>query len=218
MDKLQTTIDVPTASRSKTGLLLGALLLSGTAHAEIYKYVHNGVTTYSAEKPLQGSFESLQPSCLLSYIGCELARSDWSHIELNHQAFKTLIEQSARTHAVDAALIRAVIHAESNFNQQAKSKAGAEGLMQLMPATQKLLRVSNPYSARENIDGGTRLLKQLLQKYGNNIKHAAAAYNAGESAVKRYHGVPPYEETQNYVRRVAELYSRYRSVIEWTHN
>ena len=179
----------------------------------IGKYdVNNGITTYSAEKPRRGAFESLQPDCLLSYIGCDLARSDWSHIKLHHHTFSQLIEQSARTHTVDAALIRAVIHAESAFNQQAKSKAGAEGLMQLMPATQKLLHVSNPYNAKQNIDAGTRLLKQLLNKYDNNIQHTAAAYNAGESAVKRYRGVPPYEETRNYVARVAQLYSRYQQI------
>ncbi len=196
-------------------LLFTALLLCSGAHAEIYKYVNNGITTYSEDKPDRGTFENLKPSCLLSYIGCEMARSDWSRIKLNIKSFNHLIEQSARTHAVDAALIRAVIHAESNFNRQAISKAGAEGLMQLMPATQKLLQVRNPFNASENIDGGTRLLKQLMKKYGNNITHATAAYNAGESAVKKYRGVPPYEETQNYVKRVAQLYSRYRGVIEW---
>ncbi len=193
-------------------LLLCALMISPALQAEVYKYVQNGVVTYSADKPGSGTFESLKPSCLLSYIGCEMARSDWSRIKLNHHSFNELIEQSARTHAVDAALIRAVIHAESNFDKRAKSKAGAEGLMQLMPATQKLLQVSNPFNARENINAGTRLLKQLLEKYGNNIKHAAAAYNAGERAVKKYRGVPPYEETQNYVARVAQLYSRYRQL------
>lgn len=187
-----------------------ALLFGNGAHAEVYKYQHNGVTTYSEERPQRGTFESLQPSCLRSNIGCELAHSDWSHIKLNPHAFKELIEQSARTHAVDAALIRAVIHAESNFNQQAVSKAGAVGLMQLMPETQRQLQVNNPYNATQNIDAGTRLLKQLLQKYGNNIKHAIAAYNAGESAVTKYRGIPPYAETQNYVRRVAQLYSRYQ--------
>lgn len=195
-----------------TLLLFTCALMSNAVEAEIYKYTHNGVTTYSADKPRRGAFESLKPSCLLSYIGCELARSDWSRIKLNLSAYKDLIEQSARAHAVDAALIRAVIHAESNFNHQARSKAGAEGLMQLMPATQKMLQVSNPFNARDNIDAGTRLLKQLLAKYGNNIRHAAAAYNAGESAVQRYRGIPPYEETQNYVQRVAQLYSRYRQM------
>lgn len=195
--------------------LIPFLLLCGSAHAEIYKYVNNGVTTYSEEKPVKGAFENLKPSCLLSYIGCEMARSDWSRIKLNIKSFNDLIDQSARNHAVDAALIRAVIHAESNFNKEAISRAGAEGLMQLMPATQKLLQVKNPFDPRENIDGGTRLLKQLMKKYGNNITHAAAAYNAGEGAVTKYRGVPPYEETQNYVKRVAQLYSRYRGVIEW---
>jgi soluble lytic murein transglycosylase-like protein len=188
----------------------GLTLFATTAQGEIYKYVHNGVVTYSANKPHRGSFESLKPSCLLAYIGCELARSDWSRVKLNLSAYKAMIDEAARTHGVDADLIRAVIHAESNFNQQAKSKAGAEGLMQLMPKTQRLLQVTNPYDARENIHAGTRLLKQLLKKYGSNIRFAAAAYNAGETAVERYRGIPPYEETQHYVQRVAQLYSRYR--------
>lgn len=191
--------------------------MSGAARAEIYKYVNNGVVTYSEEKPRHVTYERLQPNCLLSYISCEMAQSDWSHVKLNHDAYRDIVAQSARTHAVDAALIRAVIHAESNFNHKAISKAGAEGLMQLMPATQQLLRVGNPFNARENIDAGTRLLKQLLVKYNYNVQHAAAAYNAGEKAVEKYRGIPPYNETRNYVKRVEQLYSRYRSVIEWTH-
>lgn len=190
--------------------------MSGAARAEIYKYVNNGVVTYSEEKPRHVTYERLQPNCLLSYIGCEMAQSDWSHVKLNHDAYRDIVAQSAHTHAVDAALIRAVIHAESNFNHKAISKAGAEGLMQLMPATQQLLRVGNPFNARENIDAGTRLLKQLLVKYNYNVQHAAAAYNAGETAVEKYRGIPPYTETRNYVKRVVQLYSRYRSVIEWT--
>jgi hypothetical protein len=192
--------------------LCTALLFCHGAQAEVYKYISNGIVTYSADKPRRGAFESLTPGCLLSYIGCEQTSADWSRIPLNRHDFSHIIEQSARTHSVDAALIRAVIHAESNFNQQAISKVGAEGLMQLMPATQRLLQVSNPFNARENIDAGTRLLKQLLKKYGNNIKHAAAAYNAGESAVKQFQGIPPYKETKNYVQRVAQLYARYRQM------
>lgn len=195
-----------------TLLLSCALLAATTAHADIYKYVHNGVVTYSAEKPRHGAFESLQPSCLTSYIGCDLDLSDWNRVRLNHSAFKDLIEKSAKTHKVDASLIRAVIHAESNFNQSARSKAGAEGLMQLMPDTQKRLQVKRPFNAWENIDGGTRLLKRLLKRYGDNIRLAAAAYNAGTRAVQKYRGIPPYEETQNYVRRVSHLYSRYRQI------
>lgn len=199
-------------TRHRPLLVLGtALLFCHGAAAEVYKYVHNGVTTYSAEKPRRGAFDRLKPSCLLAYIGCEQARSDWSRIPLNRHAFSDLIEQSARSYAVDAALIRAVIHAESNFNLKARSRAGAEGLMQLMPATQQRLQVRNPFDARENIEAGTRLLQQLLQKF-KDIEHTAAAYNAGESAVQHYRGIPPYEETRNYVSRVAQLYARYREL------
>ncbi len=190
-------------------LLLSALLACSGARAEIYKYVNNGIVTYSEEKPRNAAYQELRPSCLFSYIGCNLARSDWSNVKLNHHSFRQLVDNSASAHKVDAALVRAVIHAESNFNHRARSKAGAEGLMQLMPRTQQLLKVSNPYNAQENIDAGTRLLKQLLKKYNNNIKLAAAAYNAGETAVQKYRGIPPYEETQNYVKRVSLLYSRY---------
>lgn len=198
------------SKRSLYSLLLAPLFFGNPVTAEIYKYTHNGVTTYSANKPQKGAFENLKASCLLSYTGCEMARSDWSRIKLNHKAYKALVTEIANTYAMDAALVRAVIHAESNFNRKAKSRAGAQGLMQLMPATQKSFKVRNPYDAKENITAGTKLLKQLLHKYGNNIKFATAAYNAGESAVAKYRGVPPYEETKNYVKRVAQLYSRYK--------
>ncbi len=199
-------------------IFLFALLCVTPVQAEIYKYVRNGVITYSADKPNRGAFENLKPSCLLSYIGCDLARSDWSRIKLNHTAYKTLIEQMAHKHDVSPALVRAVIHAESNFNHKAISRAGAEGLMQLMPTTQKKFNVRDPFNVWENIDGGTHLLKLLMKKYGNNIKHAAAAYNAGEGAVAKYRGVPPYEETQNYVARVETLYTRYSGGLKWSQN
>jgi len=178
---------------------------------EIFKYVAaDGTVTYSAFKPRTGAFEQIEPSCLLSYIGCDLARADWNHVPLNHTAYRQLILDVATRHKVDPALVRAMIHAESNFNHEALSRAGAQGLMQLMPETQKLFGVKNPYNVGQNVEAGTRLMKQLLVKYRNDIKFAAAAYNAGETAVERYRGVPPYEETQNYVRRVTQLYHRYR--------
>ncbi len=195
-------------------MLLAWLLLAGPLKAfgdEIFKYMAaDGTVTYSAFKPTSGAFEKLEPNCLLSYIGCDLARSDWSTVPLNLTAYQQLIADAARRHKVDPALVRALIHAESNFNHQALSRAGAQGLMQLMPETQRQFGVKNPYNEAQNIEAGTRLLKQLLVKYGNNVKIAAAAYNAGIDAVERYRGIPPYEETQNYVRRVTQLYSRYR--------
>ena len=201
-------------TRPRAAPLLALLLLAPAPHAtadEIYKYVAaDGTITYSAFKPPSGTYKRLEPSCLLSYIGCDLSHADWSRVPLNHTAYRQLIVEVATRHKVDPALVRALIHAESNFNQTALSRAGAQGLMQLMPETQRLFGVKNPYHVGQNIEAGTRLLKQLLVKYRNDIKLAAAAYNAGEKAVERYRGVPPYEETQNYVRRVTLLYSRYR--------
>lgn len=199
-------------NRRQTALLAARVLLTSgaPATAEIYKYVSNGVITYSATKPERGPFERIQPSCLTSYIGCELARSDWSRIPLNREAFSAQIGKLARRHGVDPALVRAVVHAESNFNPKARSRAGAQGLMQLMPQTQARLGMRNPFDVEQNLDGGIRLLKHLLGKYRYDIKLAAAAYNAGETSVARHGGVPPFRETRNYVRRVSQLYARYR--------
>lgn len=194
-------------------LCLGLTMAQPLAADEVYKYIaSDGTVTYSYLKPSSGSYKRLQPNCLLSYIGCAMSHADWSRVPLNRDAYQELIYEVATRHGVDPALVRALIHAESNFNNRALSRAGAQGLMQLMPNTQKRFGVSNPYNVGQNVEAGTRLLKSLLVRYQNNIKYAAAAYNAGEEAVEHYGGVPPYEETQNYVRRVTVLYARYRKV------
>lgn len=199
--------------------ILGACWLTlaiavGAAHASgIYKYVDsNGTVTYSAIKPRHGAFERIEPSCLTDYIGCKLAGSDWSRVPLNYTAYRKQIRAAAHRYGVDAALLRAVVHAESNFNRTATSKVGAQGLMQLMPKTQRKFGVTDPYDVKQNLSGGARLLKSLLVRYRNNIRFAVAAYSAGVGAVERYHGIPPYSETRNYVRRVVQLYSRYRNI------
>jgi soluble lytic murein transglycosylase-like protein len=117
------------------------------------------------------------------------------------------IEQAAARHNVDPNLVRAVVKVESNFNPNAVSRKGAMGLMQLMPSTARQLKVQNPFDPAQNVDAGVRHLKQLLESYGGDIKLTLAAYNAGAGAVSRSSGVPHYAETQNYVRRITNLYN-----------
>lgn len=205
-----------TTRRSPLGLWAVLLLATHTAVAtDIYKYTAaDGTVTYSAEKPRSGRYEKLEPSCLLSYLGCKLSGSDWSsRVALNHRDYHHPIRQAAERHGLEPALVRAVVHAESNFNHRAVSRAGAQGLMQLMPKTQRTLGVRNPYDVHQNLDGGSRLLKELLARYRNDLRLAAAAYNAGPDAVERYRGIPPYAETRNYVRRVTQLYARYKETL-----
>ena len=117
------------------------------------------------------------------------------------------IEQAAARHNVDPNLVRAVVKVESNFNPNALSRKGAMGLMQLMPSTARQLKVKNPFDPEQNVDAGVRHLKQLLESYGGDIKLTLAAYNAGAGAVARSSGVPHFAETQNYVRRITNLYN-----------
>ncbi|MGB8266996.1 MAG: lytic transglycosylase domain-containing protein [Candidatus Velthaea sp.] len=122
-----------------------------------------------------------------------------------------LVQQNATTWQVDPALVKAVIANESGFNANATSKVGARGLMQLMPATASSLGVRDAYDPAQNVAGGTRYLRGLLDRFNGDPKLAIAAYNAGPGAVEKYGGVPPYAETQNYVQNVLSSYDRYRA-------
>jgi soluble lytic murein transglycosylase-like protein len=126
--------------------------------------------------------------------------------------FSSLINQAAQKYNVNPALVQAVVKAESNFNPNATSSAGALGLMQLMPGTASDLGVNDPLDPAQNIDGGVRYISQLLKHYDGDVRLAVAAYNAGPGAVDRYNGIPPYQETQTYVNRVLGYFN---SNNEW---
>ena len=181
-----------------TALIGFVLIWTGPALAEIYYRIdENGVARFT-NAPTTPDYRLLQPGVLPSASRLTAASIDG------------LIEAFAAEHSIDSALIRAVIRAESNFNHRAVSRKGAQGLMQLMPATIWRLSVGDAFDPHENIGAGVRYLRQLLDQFQGDLTLALAAYNAGENAVLRYRGVPPYQETREYVKKVLSLYRRTR--------
>jgi soluble lytic murein transglycosylase-like protein len=190
-----------------------ALSIPLSVQAQVYKWVdENGIVTYSnIAPPKQQDFQVLRFPCYAADPKCRSV--SWEKIPLNTQAFRTEIRSASQFNAVDESLIRAIIHAESAYQADALSPKGAQGLMQLMPETQVELDVSNPFDPEDNIQGGARYLSQLMAEFDGDLELAAAAYNAGSNAVYKYGGVPPYDETQEYVRRVKILYRRYGQAL-----
>lgn len=135
-------------------------------------------------------------------------QSSAAAIRKTAENFQPHIRANSRRYSVEEALILSVITAESCFIQRARSHKGAQGLMQLIPATAKRFGVRDSYLPSQNIQGGTRYLRFLMKRFSGNMRYAVAAYNAGEGAVDRYGGIPPYRETQEYVRRVMAVYNR----------
>ncbi len=175
---------------------------------KIYKYRSaNGVLSFTDAKPHDVSYEIVKFEC---YACRPRSSVNWRNTPLNLTAYAQLVKQAANQHEVDPALVRALIHAESAFNPAAVSSAGAQGLMQLMPATAASLGVDNALDAQQNIRGGVKHLADLLLSFNGDSRLAVAAYNAGEGAVRKYGGIPPYAETQVYVERVAILRQRYQ--------
>jgi len=193
------------------GLFLLAAVPS-MLQADVYKWVdENGVVTFTnIAPPSDQNYQVLKFPCYASDPKCRSL--NWEKVPLNTGSYRSEIQGAAQYNAVDESLIRAIIHAESAYQPDAQSPKGAQGLMQLMPATQQELKISNPFDPAANIAGGTRYLADLLLEFDGDISLAAAAYNAGPTAVRKYGGVPPYDETREYVRRVTILYRRYQNM------
>lgn len=184
----------------------------GAIKGTLYEGTLNGKTVYTTRK-LPGFEPVLKffvetPKNSPAHIG--LGKVSKPRLNMYAAEFKA----AARTHKVDDAFLRAIAHAESGFNPTATSPKGAQGLMQLMPATARELGVSNPYLSNDAINGGARMLKQLLTRYKGDYAKAAAAYNAGAGAVAKFGGIPPYRETLAYVEKVVALHASYRKAMK----
>ena len=204
------------ASRSvQTLLLVGAVILwlPGSAEAQVYKWVdENGVITFSnIAPPSDREYRVLRFPCYASDPKCRSV--SWEKVPLNTQAYRLEIQSAASFNELEESLIRAIIHAESAYQADARSPKGAQGLMQLMPETAAELDVADPFDPAANIEGGARYLAQLLSEFDGDLELAAAAYNAGPNAVYQHGGIPPFDETREYVRRVKILYKRYQRVL-----
>ncbi len=189
-----------------TALITGLLAVSLPGYAEadtIYKFRSpDGTMLFTDRQEMPSGYELLS------------VRKGWSYTPRALSAdlrdlYDPEIRLASHSYGVEPGLIKAVIHAESLFDRNATSRVGAQGLMQLMPQTASFLEVSNSFDPRQNIAGGTRFLSYLMERF-DNIEHVLAAYNAGEGNVRRYGGIPPFDETRRYVKKVLELLPRYR--------
>lgn len=203
---------------AQVAFLVGVLLVA-PSHSEIYKYVDRDGVVHFTNMPTssQSAKVTLPPMTQANfrkYFPNYQYRSSCpkpGQINLPNQAqYESGIKLTCNAYGLDHNLVKAVIRAESGFNPAAVSPKGAMGLMQLMPGTSRDLGVLNPFDPWQNIDGGARYLKMMLNRFNNNLHLALAAYNAGPEAVQKHGGIPPYDETQVYVKRVIDFYNRYR--------
>lgn len=187
-------------------VILSFLLFCTSAEADIYKYTDEDGNVLFTNTPVGKKNEKITKDKKIRESSLKKTEITSPVIKANH-SYSPIVDKKAKQHDVDPSLVNAVIKTESNWNHRAVSKKGAMGLMQLMPSTANNLNVKNPFDPEDNIDGGTRYLKHLIERFNGNLTLALAAYNAGPRTVEQYGAVPPISETKLYVKKVLSLYN-----------
>lgn len=212
-------------TRCLSPILLSALALSSFSVAanagNMYIYKDKGGQVLLTNVNPSGNFDKFTKKVKVTYYkdsktydSSSSSNSYGSSAASNsgsRNAYDSYIRASAERHGVDPGLMKAMMHTESAFNPNARSPVGAQGLMQLMPATARRFKVSNPWNPADNIEGSAKYLAWLMRRFNNNVEYAIAGYNAGEGNVDKYGGIPPFKETRNYVQKVM---SRYHSLYK----
>lgn len=190
-------------------LAVSLFFQAALSEADIYKYVDTEGVEHYTDTPTSRKFKIFMRDLKKD----KKLRTNFKFAAAyrNKEEFEPIIKSLASEYGVDISLVKAVIHAESGYNPNAVSPKGAQGLMQLMPRTAQGLKVSNSFDPKENIRGGVRYLRFLLDTFNGDVSLALAAYNAGLTKVSQYGGIPPYQETRNYVSRVLNYQKSYQS-------
>jgi soluble lytic murein transglycosylase len=183
-------------------ILIATLLLimnPTSATADIYRYIDENGVMHFTNAPTSSKFKLFMRERKV-FIS-----------KLDSNQFDPIIADASKKYGLEAPLIKAVIKAESDFDPNAISHKGARGLMQIMPMNYRLLNVENPFDPHQSIDAGARYLRDMMDRYNGKLNLSLAAYNAGPGAVDRHGGVPPYQETEEYIERVMRYYQRYKN-------
>ena len=187
---------------------IASFLINGVS-ADFFVYKENDGTTWYTDHKLPGDRYTLITTIGRPSASGSCAKMTPSKLEARASLYLPIIKKYASLYDIDYRLIKAIISVESCFDSYAVSRVGAKGLMQLMPATANQLGVYNIFNAKENIRGGIRYFSKMMVRFDQDTKLALAAYNAGPKAVEKYGGVPPYKETQHYIKRVMKYYQKY---------
>ena len=179
-------------------LLMSLFVVIPPADADIYRYVDASGRVHFTDTPTHGRYD--------------MYMKEEAPVKASNRSYLDIIRRHATSYQLEEALVKAVIKVESDYQPRVVSRKGAQGLMQLIPETAKALKVSNPFDPYENIRGGSEYLRMMLDLFNNDVELALAAYNSGPSTVKRYGGIPPYDETQKYVKKVKRYLDYYRQV------